>query len=358
MKLSVDKKVLLGGLRKALGVSDAKASLPILGHTVLTAEQGTLRVQATDLRLGVSTDVAVDSSEDGQGTAEAKKLFDMVRSLPDGQVKLAHAKGYLFIQGGNTKYRLPTLNAADFPVLAQVPGVGGLTLEGRVLSEVIGLVQHAICQDDTRPHLAGALLEIEGNVVTMVATDGHRLAKASRRLQGDVPKCFEATMLVPRQGVAELKRLADDATTLVLTWTDRKLFAVAGDSTLSIMLADNSFPPYKKVIPSTSTTTVKVDRAGALQAFERIALVGNQVTCSFAENKLLLTCSEAGGEGIDQIGTTQTGGQVDIGFGVGLLADIFSAIDTETLEVHLTDATQPAVVKAPGFVAVAMPRRI
>ena len=359
MQIEISKQVLLGALGGAVGVAHPKATMHVLAHVLLAVDQGLVRVQATDLQQGMSTTVTADSSHDGAVTAEAKKLYDLVRSLPGDTAKLVAAKGFLHISGGKVKYRIPTLPADSFPALPALPAGPTLGVNAATLGDLIGLTQYAMA--DNRPNLSGTLLECVGGVLRMVATDGHRLSKAERRLQEDVPECFNARLFVPRGGIAAIKRLADDAgdKPVELVRDAARLFVVAGETTLSVKLGDVCFPAYERILPAHPTTTVQVQRKDFVAALNRMRLVGEGVHLFFGqEDGLRITTSEAGGEGVDEIQTQHTGPAITIAFGASLLLETLGALELEEVALEFTKPMQPGLVRAPGFVGVVMPRRI
>src|SRR4051794_19860354 len=205
MELSISKKDFLRGLTRTHAVADRKSSMPILSNVLLSADEaGILRLAATDLYLAVNASAEAKVKRGGSVAISARTLFDIVKNLPEGEVKLAVDKNHAVqLRSGKIKFRIPGMPGEDFPPLPSPGEVAFAELDATTLGQLIGLTQYSMSSDDTRPHLAGTLFEIDGKVVRMVTTDGHRLSKA----EAPSPGTITFTMLVPQKGVLELKRL-------------------------------------------------------------------------------------------------------------------------------------------------------
>ena len=284
MELRISKRQFLRGLARTHGVADRKSSMPILSNILIAADKkGTVRFCATDLYLGVTATTKAEVKTAGTVAVAARTLFDIVKNLPDGEVTFVVGDNNAAeLSCGKIHYKIPGMPGEDFPPLP-APGKAQFSeLDAEQLGELISLTQYSMSNDDTRPHLSGALFEGDGNVVRMVTTDGHRLSKAEQALK-DAPKF---TMLVPNKGVQELKRVIEDAkadrgkgddkpVTVGVATSGGNAFFRRDDVLLSVKLADEQFPPYSKVIPQKKTRRVGVVRSGLVEAIKRISLVAN-----------------------------------------------------------------------------------
>ncbi len=259
MELTISKQNFLRGLARTHGVADRKSSMPILSNILLSTEStGTLRLAATDLYLGVTATAPAEVKTGGTVAVAARTLFDIVKNLPEGEVKLSVGANHAAeIRCGKVKYKIPGMPGDDFPPLPSPGRAEFVQLDAEAVGGLIARTQYSMSTDDTRPHLAGALFEGDGKTLRMVTTDGHRLSKAEYPVDG----MLSFSMLVPNKGVGELKRLMEDVKvdakrgegdqvpTVSVATTGGNAFFQGSDVLLSVKLADEQFPPYSKVIP-------------------------------------------------------------------------------------------------------------
>lgn len=376
MELTISKKNFLRGLARAHGVADRKSSMPILSNVLLSTEgKGGLRLSATDLYLGVTAVATADVKKPGTVAVSARTLFDIVKNLPDGEVKWTVGENHAAeVRCGKVRYRIPGMPGGDFPSLPST-SAAYQDLPADALAELIARTQYSMSTDDTRPHLAGALFEGEGRVVRMVTTDGHRLSKAEHTL-GEGP-ALSFSMLVPSKGIAELKRVLEDAKAdrqkgeegapmlSVATGGGNAFFKREGLQ-LSVKLADEQFPPYAKVIPQHQERRAFVPRPLLVEALRRISLVASEksggVRLSLEPGILKITSENPDvGEGSEEIDVEYAGQPVTIGFNARYLVDVLTALVHDEIALELSGELDPGVIKPKGsndFVGVIMPMRI
>jgi len=378
MELTIDKQAFLRGLTRTHAVADRKSSMHILSNVLLAAE-GTdrLRLSATDLYLGVTALVPAKIKNGGTIALSARTLFDIVKNLPDAEVRLSLSDSHAVeLRCGKVRYKIPAMPGEDFPPLPNAGEAEFAELDAGTLSELIALTQYSMSHDDTRPHLAGTLFEGDGKVVRMVTTDGHRLSKAERKIAGKSPM-MNFSMLVPYKGIAELKRLLDDLkapkgapdapTTVGIATSGGNAFFERDDLSLSVKLADEHFPPYNKVIPTKQSRTVIAARGPLVEALRRISLVANDksggVQLLIEPGVLRLQSQNPEvGEGSEEVEVDYAGDELRIGFNARYLLDALSALPHDEVALELSGERDPGVLKPvddeSGFVGVIMPMRI
>ena len=377
MELTIEKQQFLRGLARTHGVADRKSSMHILSNVLVSAEgPDRLRLSATDLYLGVTAVVPASIKKGGTIAVAARTLFDIVKNLPDGEVRWTLGDSHAVeLRCGKVRYRIPAMPGEDFPPLPNPGDADFAHLEAAVLAELISLTQYSRSHDDTRPHLAGTLFEGDGKVVRMVTTDGHRLSKAEHKAGKGSMMNF--SMLVPHKGISELKRLLDDVkagkgkadepTTIGIATAGGNAFFLRDDLCLSVKLADENFPPYSKVIPSKQSRTVIAARGPLVEALRRISLVANDKSGGvqlIIEPGLLRIQSQNPevGEGSEEVDVDYAGDELRIGFNARYLLDALSAMPHDEVAIELSGERDPGVIKPAGddagFVGVIMPMRI
>ncbi len=375
MELSISKKDLLRGLSRTHAVADRKSSMPILSNVLLSAdEDGTLRFAATDMYLAVNASAEAKVKRAGSVAISARTLFDIVKNLPEGEVKLALDKNHAVqLRSGKIKFRIPGMPGEDFPPLPSPGEATFANLDAQVLGQLIALTQYSMSNDDTRPHLSGALFESDGNVVRMVTTDGHRLSKAEAPAKG----AATFTMLVPQKGVLELKRLLEDVrndkskaaeerVTVSVASLGGNAFFRGHDVQLSVKLADEQFPPYSKVIPQSHSRRVVAARELLVDSLKRISLVASDksggVRLILEPGKLEIVSENPDvGEGSEELDVDFAGEKVAIGFNARYLLEALSALPDDEVALELGGELDPGVIKPAldqRFIGVIMPMRI
>jgi len=388
MELSISKKDFLRGLARTHAVADRKSSMPILSNVLLSADDaGLLRFAATDLYLAVSASAEASVKRAGTVALSARTLFDIVKNLPEGEVKLAVDKQHAVqLRSGKIKFRIPGMPGEDFPPLPSPGNSAFAELDVNLLSQLIGLTQYSMSSDDTRPHLAGTLFECDGTTVRMVTTDGHRLSKAE--VAQEASTTF--SILVPQKGIGELRRLLEDAkserrppadkgadkaerskldearVTIGVATVGGNAFFRGQDVQLSVKLADEQFPPYTKVIPQSHSRRVVASRELLVDSLKRISLVASDksggVRLALEPGKLEIVSENPDiGEGSEELDVDFVGEKVAIGFNARYLLEALSAMPDDEVVLELGGELDPGVIKPLSdarFVGVIMPMRI
>jgi DNA polymerase-3 subunit beta len=280
------------------------------------------------------------------------------------------------IRSGKVRFKIPGMPGQDFPSLPNSGTAEFAPLHAEELGKLISLTHYSMSSDETRPHLACTLFEGDGAAVRMVTTDGHRLSKAEFKLP-DGNKALSFSMLVPSKGIAELRRLVDEAkadraktedtpSAIDVATAGGSAFFRRDDAVLSVKLVDEQFPPYNKVIPTSSSRTISVSRALLTEALRRIALVASDKSGSVrfsAEPGTLRITSENPdvGEGSEELDVDFAGDAVEIGFNAKYVLDTLSALVEDDIKLQLGGQLDPGVIRPVGptdFVGVIMPMRI
>ena len=376
MELTIQKKAFLRGLAITHAVADRKSSMPILSNILISTDgPGLLRFAATDLYLAISATAEAKVSRGGTVAVSARTLFDIVKSLPEGEVTFTVGPNHAAeIRCGKVRFKVPGMPGEDFPALPSPGETTFVDVDAETLSELISRTRYSMSTDDTRPHLAGTLFEGDGKILRMVTTDGHRLSKAERKVEGAL---FNFTMLVPAKGVHELLRIAEDAKSARVKGDDTPNLVGLGQAgsnaffrregmQLSVKLADEQFPPYARVIPQQQTKRVVIARVQFHEALRRINLVASDksggVRLTLEPGKLKITSENPDvGEGSEELDVDYAGAPLVVGFNARYLLDVLGALPDDEVALELSGELDPGVVKAAqheGFVGVIMPMRI
>ena len=378
MHLTIHKKNFLRSLARTHSVADRKSSMPILSNILLSAEgPKVLRCAATDLYLSVTSTSSAEIKSPGTIALAARTLFEIVKSLPEGELSLQVASNHAAeIRSGKVRFKIPGMPGQDFPALPSAGSAEFAPLDADELGRLVALTHYSMSSDDTRPHLAGALFEGDGRAVRMVTTDGHRLSKAEYKL-GEGKKPLNFSMLVPGKGIAELRRLVEEAkadrpkgeeapSVIEVASGGGSAFFRRDDALLSVKLVDEQFPPYNKVIPSAQSRKVGISRSVLIEALRRISLVASDksgaVRFGIEPGVLRITSENPDvGEGAEELDVDFAGEPIEIGFNARYVLDVLSAINEDEVRLELGGQLDPGVIRPIGptdFVGVIMPMRI
>lgn len=367
--IKTQRDSLLAPLQSVSGIVEKKHTLPILSNVLLEKHGDRLTLLATDIEIQITTSTPVASNEgDGAVTVGARKLQDILRSLPDSaEVSLNLEEKRLQVKAGKSRFNLQTLPAEDFPQMALSEGeIQKITVTQKQFRRLLGQTQFSMAAQDVRYYLNGLLLLVEGNELRAVATDGHRLAYASMALEGEVALPRQE-LILPRKTVLELSRLlADSDEPLQIELTSNQVRFQFGNINLVSKLIDGKFPDYERVIPATLKNFVVLNRTALLQSMVRAAILTNE---KFRGVRLVLTpgslkimaANAEQEEAQEELEVEYTGDAIDVGFNVGYLLDVLNNSSAESIEWGFNDANSSALLTIPGnerFKYVVMPMRI
>lgn len=381
MEFIVPKRDFVKGLARVQNIADKRSAMPILSNVLITSDgKGTLRLAATDLLLSVACTVNADVRKGGTVALPARSLFDMVKALPEGDVTITVGTNYgARVAGGRRRFELVGMPGEDFPQLPSPDKAELRDLPVEALAELISLSSFSMSSDDTRPHLAGALLESDSKGLRMVTTDGHRLSKAERPMNAE--GAAVQSLLIPSKGVHELRRLLDEVKaenkssdagtgTIAIGKGGANLFIKRDGTTLAVKLVEAQFPAYQQVIPSSVERVAKMPRTGMLDALRAVSLVSadrsSGVKLQFTNGKVVITSENPDvGAGTDELEVDYAGGELTVGFNSRYLIEALSALSSEDVKLEMSGELDPGMVKpatptagGTDFVGVIMPMRI
>ncbi|HEX9636333.1 MAG TPA: DNA polymerase III subunit beta [Acidobacteriota bacterium] len=365
MKFTVAKQEFLRELQLVQGVVERKTTVPILSNLLLEAEPDWLRLTATDLEVSLRTSCPAVVSKPGVVTLSARRLFDVVRNLPDAELRCEMIEpNVVALHCERAHYRILGLASDEFPQLAHSESKG-VDLGTGMLREMIDKAWFAITEDDSRYSLHGAKLELGGKKVRMVATDAHRLALVERPVKTDLV----ASAIVPRKALGLIRTLAAaEEGEANLAFERNHLFYRHGERLMVARLAEGDFPNYERVLPKGCDKVVVVSRELLLAALRRVVVLASErtkmVKFRLGENLLTVESESAEvGEAKDSVDTDYSGPEMEIAFNAQYLVDFLQAVQGGEVRMELKDGESqalllPASEDEAGYKYVVMPMRI
>lgn len=371
MEFTVSKADLVRELSLSQGVVEKKTTIPILSNVLLEAAGDRVILTATDLELGIRCACPAKVKKEGAGTIPARKLLDYVRLLPDADVNIKVLENHwASLTCGRSRTRIAGMSRESYPELPQMPAPV-TELPVKLLSSMIARTGFAISTEESRFTLNGALLLLKGGQMTMVATDGHRLAFVeSCSNTGDPEKNFRA--LVPKKAMAEIVKLADlggpDAKA-VFAGDDNHLFFQIGERLLITRKLTGNFPDYERVLPKDSAVTATLNREEIRAAIERVSQFADErsraIRVQFTSGEVrVFSSSVETGDSEESVPGEYDGPDLEIGFNAGYLLDFLRAVSQEKVAFELKDAKSAGELRPAGedlperYRYVVMPMRI
>lgn len=365
--LKATQEKVLSALQAVAGIVERRHTLPILANVLIRKSGPQIELTTSDLEIQVRTTAELGGdSGNFATTVGARKLIDILRSMPvDQTVSLSAAQNKLTLQGGKSRFTLQTLPSDDFPLVQEAADFGPMfSVPQKTLKHLINQVHFAMAVHDIRYYLNGILFVAEGKSLTLVATDGHRLALAQATLDVEIPK---QEVILPRKTVLELQRLLRDEDTVIeMRFAGNQAkFSFSGMEFVS-KLVEGKFPDYNRVIPKNHKNAVTLGRAPLLASLQRAAILTSEkfkgVRVNIEPGTLRIASSNAEQEEAkEELEVDYAGDAIEIGFNVTYLIDALTNMSQEMIKVELQDTNSSALITVPeqaGFKYVVMPMRI
>ncbi len=350
MRFSLQREVLLKPLAQVVNVVERRQTLPVLANLLVRVRDGQLALTGTDLEVEMVARTAVDDAQDGETTIPARKLFEIVRALPDGsKITVSQSGDKVTVQAGRSRFSLASLPANDFPSVDEVESTERIAVPEAALKELIERTAFAMAQQDVRYYLNGLLFDLRDTTLRCVATDGHRLALCEAAL--DAGASNKRQIIVPRKGVQELQRLLEGGDRMLELELGKGHIRVKRDDvTFTSKLIDGKFPDYEAVIPIGADREVKIDREVLRAALQRASILSNEkyrgVRVEVSPGQLKISAHNPEQEEAQEEVEADT--HVDalaIGFNVNYLLDALGALRDEFVVLQLRDANSSALVR-------------
>jgi DNA polymerase-3 subunit beta len=368
MEFTIGRSELLAGLYLTQGIVERRTTIPILSNVLMQSVADGVVVAATDQEIAVRRECTAAVKRKGTLTAGARKLYEMVREIPEGDVRIRQQdNNWIEVSAGKSRFRLVGLDPREFPAMPEGPpdGSAAVQMSGETLNEMIEYTIFAVSADETRVNLNGIHVEGEGNRLRLIATDGHRLAMVTRVVDRvDLPKA----VTIPRKAVMELRKVLESgADPIEFSLQGGVAHVRRGRVQMSMRLVEGEFPDYHQVIPSKSDRIVSIDAAALHAALRRVSVVSSErtrgVKLQLDKQRLeLSTINPDVGEAAEELDVDYDGESMSIGFNARYLMDVLGVLPTDKrVEIGLNDEVSPGVIRTAGdadYCYIVMPMRL
>ncbi|MDZ7359358.1 MAG: DNA polymerase III subunit beta [candidate division KSB1 bacterium] len=355
MKFVVSKSELFQCLQRIIGVIPVKTTIPVLYNILLVLEGQRLRLTGTDLDVSIITHLNVHGERDGTVAIPAKRLFDIIRELPDLPITIQTEENnrvVLITEKGN--YKLSGESSDEYPHIASESFVSQITYPTSRFLRMIDKTIFAVSNDELRTTLMGVLLEVRPQELRLVATDGHRLAKICDQKYAASPgevKDGVLQAIMPTKALQLLTRNSDQSEVLEVAISENHITFKLGATTIYSKLINGQFPNYERVIPVDNELTMIVDRDMLAAAVRRAAIFANQIThqirWSLAPGQVTISAEDAeiGGEAHETLITQYDGKAMEIGYNAQYVQEILRHVDGEEALFRLKDPGSAAIIE-------------
>ncbi len=362
MKLVASKENILEGLQKIQSGISSRNTLPILNNVLLRAKDGAVQLTATDLEVSVQTTFEAKVAREGATTLPARRLFSIIKELPASDIELTvDDKDTATIKAGSSVFKIIGISDEEFPPIPQFEGQRTFSLDQGLFRKMLAATYYSSSNEESRYVLNGVLLSFKDDKLTVVATDGRRMALFEQEVE--FPEASSGDFIIPNKTIVELvKTLGAEGPVKIMIGDNQAAFAY-GNLLIITKLIDGTFPNFRQVIPSQCEERVGLEREQLLNAVRRVSLVNDKtssVTLAFEKDNLTISTSSAEvGEASESMAIKYRGKAMGIAFNPDFMMDCLRNLTTDEVALEFSDELSPGVMKCDApFLYVLMPMRI
>ena len=371
MKFKISRSNFFKTLSHLQGIVDKKNSLPVLANILIEAKNNELILSSTDMDISIIEKIDCSVLEDGATTINSQILYDIVRKIGDNsEIEIISNSGKLLtLRADGSRFSLACLPKEDYPIIDQDNSGINIKLNSKILFKLIDKTKFAISNEETRYFLNGLYFNISNedniNIVTLVGTDGHRLAKFSHEIEEDIDEV--SGVIIPKKTIYELSKLLSEIdNTISISISSNKIIFFIGNIIFISKLIDGSFPDYKRVIPKDNSNILKINRETLLSAVDRVSTIANEkspvIKFKLLKNILNLnTVNNESSTASEDLNINYDGDDIEIGFNSKYIMDIVNNLEDEEVFINLKDNSSPIIALENSnnkLVYVLMPMRV
>lgn len=372
MEFTIEKDAFVKALQKIQGIVERRSTMPILSNVLIEAEDDTLSLTATDLEVGMKSRFQAKVHENGKITISAKKLYEIIRELPDEQIRFStRDNDWIDIICGKAKFNIVGLSPDEFPSFPKIDEKDFISLDSTILARMIEQTSYSICHDETKYNLNGILFKVseenDNKILRLVATDGHRLCVSEQIIETTSFNILDKGVIFPKKGILELKKLCDEEISdIKLGFIDNSAAIVKGNTTVVMRLVDGEFPDYKRVVPVGNDKEIVVKKEIFLHSLKRMAILSSDkfkgIKFEISNNVMEISSSNPElGEAREELEVNYSGNKIITRFNARYLIDVINVVTSDEVMLLLKDEMSPAILKqanSDDFISVIMPMRL
>lgn len=372
MKFEIERNIFLKGLNLIQGIIEKKKTLPILSNVLIEAINDKITLTATDLEIGITSEYNSQVINNGKITVSAKKLFEIVKELPNNNIILESKENdWIELKCGNAKFNIVALSSDEYPFINNTTPTNKFKITAKLLKIMIEKTFNSISNDESKYNLNGSYLhKVDINnqkYIRIVSTDGHRLSLFQNEFNFENNQMLNDGVIIPRKGIIELKKITDNYDDdLDIYFIDNSMIVKNPETTLIMRLINGNFPDYNRVIPKNLNNFAKINTDTFLHTLKRISILANEksrgVNIILNKNKLEITSSNPEfGDATDFIDINYNGPEISVGFNSKYLLDVLNNISTKSIKFYISDNISPCLImsdESNDYQTVIMPMKL
>ncbi len=371
MQFEISKDDFLKALTKVQGIIEKRHTIPILANVLIEAKNEEILITATDLEVGLKTKHNCTIKEEGKITVSAKKLFEIIKELPNKNVYFTSKSNFwVEIKCEKSIFNLVGLSPEDFPKFPEINN-DIFKVNGNIINEMIDKTVFSISNDETKFNLTGIYVKEEmveeQNLLTFVSTDGHRLSMVQRKVNDDLGDKFKEGFILPKKGIFEIRKLIENSDQDIEIGITDNNFIIKYENTILIMrMVDGEFPDYKRVIPEKGKNFAVINKDLFLHSLKRISILSSEkskgIKLNFNKDFLVLSSSNPDlGDAREELDIAYNADEISIGFNAKYIMDILQVIKADNIIFNLKDNISPGRISPESddnYLSVIMPMRL
>ncbi|MDW7645167.1 MAG: DNA polymerase III subunit beta [Desulfuromonadales bacterium] len=372
MHFTISKDCFLRGLGKVQGIVEKRNTIPILSNVLIEAKNNEVIFTATDLEVGIQTSYDSNIKENGKITVSAKKIYEIVKELPDYEISFkAKDNSWIEIRCNKSVFNIVGLSSEEFPYFPEFDNVNFLQINSDTLKEMLEKTSFSISNDETKYNLNGIFIKnVKINDIKklrFVSTDGHRLSLIQKEIKINEFPELNKGVIIPKKGIMELRKIVDDNIDVInIGFIDNNAVIKQGKTNLLMRLVDGEFPDYDRVIPKDNNINIEIDVNNLFHALKRISILASEkskgIKLSFNENNLVISSSNPDyGDAKEDVSIDYSGPEISIGFNAKYLLDILGGYTEDKIKLSIKDNLSPGLITPidnSDYFAVVMPMRL
>ncbi|MBI5599791.1 MAG: DNA polymerase III subunit beta [Deltaproteobacteria bacterium] len=365
MELNIDKNDFITVLQRIQGIVEKRNTMPILANVLMEAGGNSVNILATDLEIFIKDTCAASVKKNGSITVNARKLFEIIRQLPESSINIKAGEGdRISIKSGTARFNIVGLSSKEFPAFPIIDEGKLSKIEPEDLKDMVDKTAFAVSTDETRYNINGFFLERGDSTIRMVTTDGHRLAMIEKET-ANIP-AENGGVILPRKGVTEIRRLLEEEGAFFFGITKKSATMKKDNTVINIRLIEGEFPDYKQVVPKDNDRRAVLEKNNLLDSLKRVSILSSEkvkgVKFAFSDGKLVLSSSSPDiGDATEELPAEYNGGDMEIAFNARYFIEALEAIGDEKVAIELKDPLSPGLLKPAGagaYTYIVMPMRL
>lgn len=371
MEIKIDRNELHRAITRVQSIIEKRSNIPILSMILLSAENSTINISATDLEISFQQKLSAEVINPGSVTISGRKLFEILKESKRSEMYIKEKENnWVLISDEDARFNLACLPAEEYPVFVEPEDVVTVDMDGDILREMINKTIYSVTLEDAGFKLSGVFTEkvsFDGKTfLRMVSTDGHRLSMIDKEINNIEQLSMNGGIMIPKKGIVELSKLASEGGSIELGFRKNNCVARKENILITIRLLESKFPDYNAVIPKKSKHYIKINRGALLDGMKKMVILSNEsyrgVKITLDEKNLeLVSINPELGDAQENLVVEYEDERLELGFNARYFIEVLQSMDSDTVQLGLTDNSSPCLIQGDddkGFLGLIMPMRL